>query len=270
MGFRINTNVEAMIAQRSVSRTTAQLEKSVEKLATGLRINRAGDDAAGLGISEKLRAQIASLEQATRNVQDGVALVQTAEGVLGTVHDMLTRLREMAVQFNNTTLSAADKAAITAEAVALRDQVDAIGANTSFNGIALLTGSGVITLQVGADNGQTLTFGAVQLFGGATAQVDSNIFNFVGTANLASIDAAISNVASIRSAYGATQNRLDYTLQNLGLYRENLSASLSRIRDVDVAEEMSRFTKLQIMQQAGVAMLAQANQSSSVVLSLLR
>jgi flagellin len=270
MGLRINTNVDAMIANRNLAATTSKLQSSMEKLSSGLRINHAGDDAAGLGISEKMRAQVMSLEQAQRNVQDGVSLVQTAEGVLGTVHDILSRVRELAVEFNNGTLSTQDQAAITAETIALRDQIDAIGLNTKFNGVALLTGASVITLQVGADNGQTLTVGAIQLFGGATAQVNSNIFNFAGTANLASIDAAIANVASIRGSYGSTQNRLEYSLSNLTLYTENLAAAQSRIRDVDVAQEMSNFTKLQVMQQAGVAMLAQANQSSTAVLSLLR
>lgn len=270
MGLRINTNVDAMIANRNLAGTTELLQSSMEKLSSGLRINHASDDAAGLNISEKMNAQVISLNQASNNVQQGVSLVQTAEGVLGTVSDILSRVRELAVEFNNGTLSTADQAAITAETIALRDQVNSIGATTSFNGVALLTGAGVITLQVGANNGETLTVGAIQLFGGATAQVDSNIFNFSGTANLASIDAAIANVTSIRGSYGAAQNRLEYSLQNLSLYSENLSSAESQIRDVDVAQEMSNFTKLQVMQQAGVAMLAQANQSSTAVLSLLR
>ena len=270
MALRINNNVEAYTAHRWLSATGDALAKSSEKLSSGYRINRAADDAAGLGISQKMRAQIKGLEQASRNAQDGVSLVQTAEGALASVHEMLNRVRELAVQYNNSSLSAADKANITAEVSALGSEVARIGDQTKFNGIALLTGTAVVTFQVGTNDGETISVSAGQLYGGATAKVNSSIFIFATNATLASIDTAIANVADLRAAFGSTQNRLEYTISNLSVYRENLAASESRIRDLDVAAEMVNFTKLQIMQQAGMSMLAQANTSPQAVLSLLR
>ncbi|RDI76012.1 Bacterial flagellin N-terminal helical region [Gaiella occulta] len=271
MALRINNNVEAYTAHRWLVKTGDLLAKSSEKLSSGYRINRAADDAAGLGISQKMRAQIKGLEQASRNAQDGVSLVQTAEGALATVHEMLNRVRELAVQYNNNTLSAADKANITAEVKALGDEISRMGDQTKFNGIALLTGSATVTFQVGANDGEAISVTAGKLYGGdSTFKVDSGIFTFAATATLASIDTAIANVADLRASFGATQNRLEYAIQNLAVYRENLAASESRIRDLDVASEMVNFTKLQIMQQAGMSMLAQANTSPQAVLSLLR
>jgi flagellin len=186
---------------------------------------------------------------------------------------MLQRVRDLAVQYNNGTLATADKAAITAEVAQLCTEISKIGNDTKFNGIALLSGGAAITFQVGAADGQTISLTGYSLFGsGSTFEVDSNIFSWAaGSAvTLASIDAAIANVSDTRGALGATQNRLEHTLNNLATYQENLTASESRIRDVDMASEMVEFTKLQILQQAGTSMLAQANQSSQSVLSLLR
>jgi flagellin len=271
MGLRIQRNVEAFNAHRQLVGTSNQLAKSMERLSSGFRINRAGDDAAGLAISEKLRAQIGGVAQAQRNAQDAVSLVQTAEGALAEVHSMLQRVRDLAVQFNNGTLSTADKAAITAEVTQLSAEISRIGSDTKFNQIQLLTGGGAVTFQVGADDGQTLSVTAATLFGSTgTVEVDSAIFNFSGTVTLASIDAAIENVSTLRSTFGSVQNRLEHTINNLATYQENLTASESRIRDVDMASEMVQFTKYQILQQAGTSMLAQANQSPQVVLSLLR
>jgi len=271
MSLRVQNNVEAFNAHRNLDGTSDMLAKSMERLSSGYRINRAGVDAAGLGISEKLRAQIGGLALALRNALDAISLVQTAEGALQEVHSMLQRVRDLAVQFNNGTLSSADKAAITAEVAQLCAQISAIGTNTKFNQIALLTGSTSITFQVGADDGQTIGVSAVQLFGsGSTFKVDSSVFNFSGTVTLASIDAAIENVSGARGTFGAVQNRLEHTINNLAVYQENLTASESRIRDIDMAAEMVTFTKLQILQQAGTSMLAQANTSSQSVLSLLR
>jgi flagellin len=271
MSLRIQNNVEAFNAHRQLVGTSDKLSKAMERLASGYRINRAADDSAGLAISEKLRAQIGGLMQSQRNVQDAVSLVQTAEGAMQEVHAMLSRVRDLAVQFNNGTLSAADKSAITAEVAQLCNEISRISTQTKFNGISLLTGTATITFQVGADDGQTLTLSAANLFGsGASYEIDSSIFGFSGTTLLASIDAAIANVASSRANFGSVQNRLEHTLTNLASYEENLQSSESRIRDVDMAAEMVNFTKLQILQQAGTSMLAQANASPQSVLSLLR
>ena len=243
MSLRIQNNIEAFNAHRQLTGTSMKLSKSMEKLSSGYRINRAADDSAGLAISEKLRAQIGGIAQAQRNAQDAISLVQTAEGSMAEVHSMLQRVRDLAT----------------------------IGSNTRFNGIALLTGSTSITFQVGAEDGETLTISGVQLFGsGSSYKVDSAIFTFSGTATLASMDEAIQNVADARGTFGSVQNRIEHTLNNLASYEENLQASESRIRDVDMASEMVEFTKLNILQQAGTSMLAQANQIPQSVLSLLR
>ena len=271
MSLRIQNNIEAFNAHRQLVGSSDKMAKAMERLSSGYRINRAADDAAGLAISEKLRAQIGGLAQAQRNAQDAISLVQTAEGSMSEVQSMLQRVRDLAVQYNNGTLSASDKGAITGEVAQLCAEISAVGANTKFNGIALLTGSSSITFQVGANDAETLTVNAVALFGaGTTYDVDSAIFTFSGTVTLASIDSAIQNVADARSTFGSIQNRLEHTLNNLANYQENLTAAESRIRDVDMASEMVNFTKLQILQQAGTSMLAQANQSSTGVLSLLR
>jgi flagellin len=271
MSLRIQNNVEAFNAHRQLTGTSNMLSKSMERLSSGYRINRAADDAAGLAISEKMRAQIGGLDQAQRNAQDAVSLVQTAEGALNEVHAMLQRVRDLAVQFANGTLGSSDKAAITAEVAQLCAEIARIGSTTKFNGIALLSGGATITFQVGTDDGQTITAGAAQLFGsGNTYAVDSGIFTFSGSNVIASIDEAIANVSDARNSFGSVQNRLEHTLNNLASYEENLTASESRIRDVDMAAEMATFTKRQIIQQAGTAMLAQANSAPQSVLSLLR
>jgi flagellin len=274
MSLRIQTNIEAFDAHRNLVSTENQLADSMQKLSSGFRINKAADDAAGLAISQKLEAQIGGLDQAQRNAQDAVSLVQTAEGALSEVQAMLQRVRDLAVQFNNGTLSTSDQAAITAEVAQLSAEISRIGNQTQFNGISLLTASNAttnITFQVGAMDGETLTVSIPQLFGsGSSYKVDSSIFSFSGTVTLASIDAAINNVSSARATFGAVQNRLEHTLNNLATYEENLSSSESGIKDVDMASEMVNFTKLQILQQAGTSMLAQANSSPQSVLSLLR
>jgi flagellin len=271
MSLRIQNNVEAFNAHRQLTATSDKLARSMEKLSSGYRINRAADDSAGLAISVKLEAQIGGVDQAQRNAQDAISLVQTAEGSMAEVHSMLQRVRDLAVQFNNGTLSTADKASITAEVAQLCAEIATIGANTTFNGIALLTGTSTITFQVGAEDGETLAVSGIQLFGsGSSYKVDSNIFNFSGTVTLASIDAAIQGVSDARSTFGSVQNRIEHSLNNLASYQENLQASESRIKDVDMASEMVNFTKLSILQQAGTSMLAQANQLPQSVLSLLR
>ena len=271
MSLRIQTNIEAFDAHRHLVSTEDQMSTAMERLSSGFRINKASDDAAGLAISEKLQSQIGGLDQAQRNAQDAVSLVQTGEGAMAEVQSMLQRVRDLAVEFNNGTLSTADQAAITAEVAQLCAEISDIGQQTSFNGINLLTGGATITFQVGANDGQTIAVTGVQLFGtGSSVQVDSALFTFSGTVNLASIDAAIDNVSKARSLFGSVQNRLDHTLNNLATYEENLSASESSIKDVDMASEMTTFTKLQILEQAGTAMLAQANSSPQSVLKLLQ
>src|ERR671930_569262 len=271
MSLRINTNIEAFGAHRMLVKTSDQLSKSIQRLSSGLRINSAADDAAGMAISQKLQAQIGGLDQAQRNAQDAVSLVQTAEGAMAEVHSMLQRVRDLAVQYNNGTLSASDKASITAEVAQLCAEISRIGADTKFNNIAVLTGSSSITFQVGADDGQTISVSAVALFGsGSTFKVDSSIFTFGTTVTLASIDTAIQGVSDARSPCASVQNRLEHTLNNLATFQENLTSSESRIRDVDMASEMVEFSKNQILQQAGTSMLAQANQTPQAVLSLLR
>jgi flagellin len=258
MGVRINTNIEALNAQRNLGLTATAYSKSVEKLSSGLRINRAADDAAGLGISETLRGQVNGLNQAIRNAQDGISLVQTGEGALNEVSSMLQRVRELAVQYNNGTNDAAAQASITAEATALQATMASIGTNTKFNGISLL-GAGSIVLQVGANTGETQTVTTTALSTAAAVVTD-----------ISSVDTVIAAVSSQRAAFGAAQNALEHTVASLGVASENFSASQSRIRDLDVAQEMVNFTKSQILQQAGTAILAQANQAPNSILALLR
>src|SRR4051794_26029625 len=208
MSLRIQTNIEAFDAHRNLVKTENQMARSMERLSSGFRINKASDDAAGLAISEKLKTQVGGLEQAQRNAQDAVSLVQTGEGAMAEVQAMLQRVRDLAVQYNNGTLSPADKAAITSEVAQLCAEISDIGQQTSFNGINLLTGGATITFQVGANDGQTISFTGVELFGsGASFQVDASVFNFTGaTVMLASIDQAIDNVSAARSLFGSVQN----------------------------------------------------------------
>jgi flagellin len=276
MGLRIQNNVEAFNAHRQLTGTAAKAAKSMEKLSSGYRINRAADDAAGLAISEKMRAQIGGLAQAQRNAQDGVSLVQTAEGALNEVHSMLQRVRDLKVQYDNGTLDTSDKAAVVAEVKQLASEITDIRGKTEFNGIKLLDGTGgsggTISFQVGANGGETISVTTKDVAGASgTGSIDT----VTTTANwdaigVSDIDAAINNISSIRADFGAVQNRLEHRLNNLSTYQENLVASESRIRDVDMAAEMVNFTKLQILQQAGTSMLAQANQAPQNVLSLLR
>ena len=271
MSLRIQNNIEAFNAHRNLSQTSSALAKSMERLSSGFRINRAADNSAGLAISEKLRAQVSGIAQAQRNAQDAISLVQTAEGAMQEVNNMLSRVRDLAVEFNNGTLSAADKATLTAEVAQLCNEINRISQQAKFNGISLLSGTATITFQIGLEDGNTVATSARALFGaGTTYDINSAIFTWGTAATLASIDTAIANVASARSDFGAIQNRLEHTINSLASYEENLQASESRIRDVDMASEMVAFTKFQILQQAGTSMLAQANAVPQSVLSLLR
>jgi flagellin len=274
MGLRIQNNVEAFNAHRNLTQVSTNAAKSMEKLSSGYRINRAADDAAGLAISEKMRSQIGGVDQAQRNAQDGVSLVQTGEGALNEVTSMLQRVRDLKVQFANGTLSSDDKDAIATEIGQLATEIKDISTQTKFNGISLLDGS-TVTFQVGAATGESIVTTGFNLSGtgGASAVVavsGATASAAVSSLSLDNIDNAIKAVSTARAGFGAIQNRLEHRLNNLATYQENLVASESRIRDVDMAAEMVKFTKLQILQQAGTSMLAQANQAPQGVLSLLR
>jgi flagellin len=284
MGLRIQNNVEAFNAHRTLTATSAQASKSMEKLSSGYRINRASDDAAGLAMSEKMRGQIGGLAQAQRNAQDGISLVQTAEGSLSEVHNMLQRVRDLKLQHSNGTLSADDQSAIESEIGQIGSEVKSIVDNTKFNGNKLLDSTG-FKFQVGANDNETISTGAVSLSGAvgtagtgglselmaiSDAATAKTALSTGALSTVAGIDNAVKNVSNVRGNLGAIQNRLESRLNNLASYQENLTASESRIRDVDMAAEMTKFTKLGILQQAGTSMLAQANQAPQGVLSLLR
>jgi flagellin len=260
--MRINHNITALNNHRNMGLNTAAAGKGMEKLSSGLRINRAGDDAAGLAVSEKMRGQIRGLEQAQRNVQDGISLVQTAEGAMNEVSAMLTRMKELNVQKLNgtyTTGATGQKGNIDLELNQLGAQIDKIMTETKFNGITI-SGTGNVTIQ-SDDVSQTITIALVSTTG---------FSGLTSASALASIEAAISNVSTERAKLGATQNRLEYTSNNLGTTVENLTAAESRIRDTDIAKEMVELTKNNILLQASQAMLAQANSAPQGVLSLLR
>jgi flagellin len=282
MGLRIQNNIEAFNTHRQLTATSNQASKSMEKLSSGYRINRAADDAAGLAISEKMRGQIGGLAQAQRNAQDGISLVQTAEGSLNEVHSMLQRVRDLSTQFKNGTLSSDDQDAIAAEVYQIASEIKDISGNTKFNGNSLL-GAQTFTFQVGANDSESITTTAVGLSGGIASGGLSELTTIASAGaaktaltaggslgGLSTIDSGIKNVSTARANLGAVQNRLEHRLNNLATYQENLTASESRIRDVDMASEMTKFTKLNILQQAGTSMLAQANQAPQGVLSLLR
>jgi flagellin len=262
MSLRINSNVDALAAHRNLARTSDNVSQAMERLSSGLRINKAADDAAGLGISEKMRAQIRGLAQAQRNIQDGVSMVQTAEGNLDEVHSILQRIRELAVQYKNGSTSTAGQGAIQSEVDALSSEITRIQGSAKFNGTDLLGTATGVTFQVGANDGETIaiTFGSV----------DIDDYSDLANVDLADVDADLDDVSTARAGYGAVQNRLEHALAVTGTYQENLTSAESRIRDVDMAEEMVNLTKNQILQQAGTAMLAQANQAPQAVLQLLR
>ena len=268
MSLRINSNIEAFNAHRNLVGSSAKLAKSMERLSSGSRINRAADDAAGLAISERLRGQVNGLAQAQRNAEDAVSVVQTAEGSLTEVHSMLQRVRELAVQYKNGSLSSADQTSIQSEVNQLASEIERIGQSAAFNGIKLLNSASALTFQVGANDGETISVSTISL--GSAVGVSFNSLSTSGSSDISEIDAAIGAVSTQRATFGAVQNRLEYALNNLATYQENLMSSESRIRDVDMASEMVNFTKLQVLQQAGTAMLAQANQAPQNVLSLLR
>ncbi|WP_217586182.1 flagellin Hag [Lentibacillus saliphilus] len=283
----INHNISALNTHRQLGANNSAVQNSLEKLSSGLRINRAGDDAAGLAISEKMRGQIKGLEMASKNSQDGISLIQTAEGALTETHSILQRMRELTVQAGNVgTQEGDDLQAIQDEMDALIEEIDGISARTEFNGKTLLDGSfsgatNELIFQIGANIGQSLGVNISDMSASGLGVDAVDVAAFSGVTDpaalsglvsgaLGSIDAAITSVSKQRSELGAVQNRLEHTINNLGASQENLTAAESRIRDVDMAKEMMEFTKNNILTQASQAMLAQANQTPQGVLQLLR
>ncbi|WP_252312060.1 flagellin [Sinobaca sp. H24] len=274
----INTNVSAMNAHRQLGANQANMQNSMEKLSSGSRINKAGDDAAGLAISEKMRAQVKGLDQASRNAQDGISMIQTAEGALNETHDILQRMRELAVQASNDTNVDQDRDALQNEFKELGNEIERIKDNTQFNKQNLLDGtagaSGTVSIQVGANAAEIteldFTTSGVNLSGTVSGIQAQDISTFSGAqAAITEVEDKIKTVSEGRSYLGAMQNRLDYTITNLDNASENLSAAESRVRDVDMAKEMMEMTKNNILSQASQSMLAQANQQPQSVLQLL-
>ena len=272
MGLRVNTNIASMTAQRNLSGVSGRLQGNFARLSSGLRIATAADDAAGLGISERMRAQIRSYGAAGRNAQDGISLVQTAEGALGEASNILTRMRELSIQAANGTLSTTDRATIDTEVTALIDELDRISDTATFNGINLLDGTtATADIQVGIDSGETISV-ALPDVTAATLGVDAVTTDTAANASsaLADIDAAIDVLNTSRGDLGAQQNRLNSAFASIQSARENLSAAESRIRDVDVAYETADLTRNSILQQAAVSVLSQANVQPQLALTLLQ
>ncbi len=300
--MRINNNIPALNTHRLLNMNTESLQKSLERLSSGKRINRASDDAAGLAISQKMEAQIKGLRQASRNSLDGVSLIQTAEGALNEVHEMLQRMRELSVQGANGVYAQQDVEALANEMKELTEQIDKIAKETEFNGISLLKGNldgkgeTNLRLQIGANEGQYIEIDMTDININAmkleitgedenqfailneetdpdqpvNLKLNSSLTKELFDKGISIYDKAIQDVSSMRSKFGAIQNRLEHTIKNVDNTAENLTASKSRIEDLDMAKEMSEFTKLNILQQASTSMLSQANQLPQTVLQLLQ
>jgi flagellin len=271
MGLRVNTNIASINAQRNLQSVTGRLQGNFARLSSGLRIATAADDAAGLGISERMRSQIRSYDVAGRNAQDGVSLSQTAEGAMQEISNNLTRMRELAIQSANGTLTTTDRATIDVEFQALLTEIDRVASEVTFNGLALLDGTtSSIEIQVGIDAGDTISVGLAEstttALGVGGLSVTSTT---LASSALATLDTAINSVSTNRGALGAAQNRLNSVIASISNSRENLSAAESRIRDVDVAIETADMTRNSIMQQAAVSVLSQANVQPQLALSLL-
>ena len=270
MGLRINTNVAALNASRTLQTSSSDLNKSLERLSSGLRINRASDDAAGLAIAEGFRSQVRGSQVAQRNAQDGVSLVQTAEGALSETTNILQRVRELAVQASNGTQSTSNREALNTEVQQLLQQIDDIALDTEFNGIRVLSSSQTVTLQAGAYTSQTL---AVSVSGAKTSDLGVSAVAVSSVAlavsAISTVDVALQSVNSLRSTLGAFQNRLEFTINTLAIQEENAAASESAIRDADIAQETIKFTRNQILVSAGTSVLAQANVVPQNALTLL-
>ena len=260
MSLTINTNVEAMNASRNLNSTENMLSAAMRHLSSGLRINSASDDVAGYAISKRLQAQVNGLNQAALNSQDAVSLAQTAQGALADVATMLQRVRELAVQYANGTTSEVDKEAIESESNQLKEEIKRVGETTQFNGVNLLKEEAKIAFQVGANEKETIEVGTTNL---------EKAVEKASIKEIKTIDEALAKVNSAAGEFGSVQNRIQYTESNLEIYSQNLASAVSGIVDVNMASEMTNFTKDQVLQQAGVSILAQANQLPSAVLKLL-
>jgi len=275
MGLRVNSNIASINAQRSLAQTTERLQANFRRLSTGLRISTAADDAAGLAISERFRAQIRSTNQAVRNAQDGISLTQTGEGALNEVSNILIRMRELAIQASNGTVSSADRDTLNQEFTDLVNEIDRIAQSTTFNGVRLLDGTGsTITFQVGT--GVQAGIDTIQLSTSDTLSSTLGLASLdIGSSGSPSlavdfVDQAVNAVSRVRGQFGAVQNRLTSTIANLQIQVENTSAAESRIRDVDVAIETASLTRNAILQQAAISILAQANTQPQAALQLLQ
>ena len=273
----VQHNLTAANTNRQLGITTNGLQKSTEKLSSGYKINRAADDAAGLSISEKMRNQIRGLNKASDNAQDGISLVQTAEGALNEVHSMLQRMSELAVQASNGTNATQDRTALDNEVQQLKNEIERVGTTTQFNKMDILTGdfasNNEKTLQVGANQNQVITIAISALTSTVASALDAQVKVDTASAAQSSISIiqnSITSLSALRSKLGALQNRLEHTVANLDNISENTQSAESRIRDTDMAEEMVQYSKNNILQQAGQSMLAQANQANQGVLSLLQ
>lgn len=271
MGLRINTNIAALNTSRVLRHSTGALNKTLERLSSGLRINRAADDAAGLAIAEGLRSQVRGVGVAQRNAQDGISMVQTAEGALSETQNILQRMRELAIQSANGTNTDVNRASLQQEVSQLLLQIDAIATQTEFNGIKVLSTAQTVTLQAGAYTSQTLN---VTVNGAKTNDLKVNtisISNYVQAVSaISTLDAAIQSISSLRSTFGAYQNRLEFSISTLSIQEENAAASESAIRDADIAKETIGFTRNQILVSAGTSVLAQANVVPQTALQLLK
>ena len=267
----VQHNLTAANTNRQLGITTSGLQKSTEKLSSGYKINRAADDAAGLSISEKMRNQIRGLNKASDNAQDGISLVQTAEGALNEVHSMLQRMSELAVQAANDTNQTVDKNALEAEVTQLQTEIKRVGSTTQFNKMNILDGTFTAkNLQVGANANQTISVSISALSGVTSEALATHVSGAAAQSAITSIQSSITKLSTLRSKLGAIQNRLEHTVANLDNISENTQSAESRIRDTDMAEEMVQYSKNNILQQAGQSMLAQANQANQGVLSLLQ
>ena len=275
----VQHNMTALNANRNLAITNTNLSKNTEKLSSGYRVNRAADDAAGLSISEKMRAQIRGLNQASTNAEDGTSLIQTAEGALAEIHSVLQRMRELTVQASNDTYVTADRQAIALEVRALTSEIDRIASQTEFNTMKLLSGGFTKkVLQVGANAKQVITFGISAMSSTNLSVTNDKVAKLISgnasgtgiTGVISVVNAALTKVSLQRSTLGAIQNRLEHTIANADNTAENLQSAESRIRDLDMADEMVKYSKNSILQQAGQSMLAQANQATQGVLALLQ
>jgi len=275
MGLRVNTNIASINAQRNTAQITSRLARNFQRLSTGLRISTAADDAAGLAISERLRAQVRSLGQAARNANDGISLVQTGEGALNEVSNILVRLRELAIQAANGSSSTQDKNTIKEEFDSLVNEVDRIAQSTDFNGVKLLDGSATaVNFQVGINTALGIDVLTVSLSPALATTLGLNTID-VGSGGdtsfaIVQLDNAINSVSQLRGQFGSLQNRLQSTIANIGVTRESLTAAESRIRDVDVAVETAELTRNSILQQASISILSQANAQPQAARALLQ